>query len=232
MNRKDLKKLLDLDPIKLADDVTGDREQSDALGFAISFIRGRMIKKEMKDRNDTYYGIPLTDFRRIMIETGFELIYEEEFVAKGYDGEEDRDIQLIYWKDDEALLLSVDSYWNQKSINSGRIYYNWASDILNMNEIYAYGLISSGHFVKTDPPIWSGQYDIREALNYHLENLRTYGHFLSPWVETPYLWLLHYMDSKVNGYSVEEIVKRKLGKVDKRIVNKIITKESEFFTGE
>lgn len=229
MNRKDLQMILDFDPMQVAEENAEKRDEAYVLGLILNYLKGNLVKKEMIERGDTYHGMPLIDFRKIMINNGFKLIYEEEFEHKSdamY-----KDIQMIYWND-EGLLIDVDSYWNQKIVNSGNLYYNWTSDFLNVNEVINLGITSSGYFVQNDPPIWCGNYDVREALMYHIENLKTYGSFLCPWVKTPYLWLLHYVDDKGKDYSdLEEIRKKKLGKIDKDIVNKIITKESRYFVG-
>jgi len=47
--------------------------------------------------------------------------------------------------------------------------------------------------------------DCREALKYNIEQLELNGSFVKPWVERPFLWLLHYMDTKVEGYRYEKI---------------------------
>lgn len=230
MDRKALQKILDFDPIKVAKECFENQDKADSLGFTLNYLKSNIIKKEMKERGDTYHGMSLIDFRKVMIDNEFKLIYEEEFEHKSCNTIY-KDIQMIYWND-EGLLVVADSYWNQKSINSGYLYYNWTSNILNVSEVLTLDLTSNGHFIQKDPPMWSGSYDLREALIYHIENLKTYGDFLCPWVETPYLWLLHYVDTESRNYSVVEIGKRKLSKINRDIVNKIIMKESEYFVGE
>jgi hypothetical protein len=42
--------------------------------------------------------------------------------------------------------------------------------------------------------VWVGDHDAREALRHNLTRLDEYGLFVTPWIEQPFLWLLHYGD--------------------------------------
>lgn len=229
MNRHEVKKFLDFDVIDLAEKISKDEEGSMALGFVMNKIKRKVIEREMKDRGDTYPRISFIDFRRILIDNDFKLIYEEEFQGKDY-----KDIQVIYWKDDEGLLLTADSYSGQKNVNSAKIYYNWKSEIINASNVFELDITQNGCFLQMKPyPIWIGSYYANEALIYHLDGLRTYGEFIPEWVQTPFLWLLNYNDSdgEYESYSYEEINKQKLAKIDPQIRNKFIRKESEYYIG-
>lgn len=52
-------------------------------------------------------------------------------------------------------------------------------------------------FMKT--AIWSGDHDCRTALRHNIQKLEEFGEFVTPWVDTPHLWLLHWMDTKDNS---------------------------------
>lgn len=58
--------------------------------------------------------------------------------------------------------------------------------------------------------IWSGDHDCREALKFNIERLLENGIFLKKWKKQPFLWLLHYMDSKTPGYNHEQITKDRI----------------------
>jgi len=58
--------------------------------------------------------------------------------------------------------------------------------------------------------IWCGDHDCREALKHNITQLAENGRFLKKWKETPFLWLLHHGDSKVDGYDYEAITKARI----------------------
>ena len=82
MNRKDLQMILDFDPMQVAEENAEKRDEAYVLGLILNYLKGNLVKKEMIERGDTYHGMPLIDFRKIMINNGFKLIYEEEFEHK------------------------------------------------------------------------------------------------------------------------------------------------------
>lgn len=61
--------------------------------------------------------------------------------------------------------------------------------------------------------IWSGDYDCREALKHHINQLSENGTFLKQWKECPFIWLIHYMDTKEDGYDYVSINKERLSKL-------------------
>ena len=68
---------------------------------------------------------------------------------------------------------------------------------------------SSGGAHKTEN-VWIGDHDGREALLFNLDRLRKHGDFLAPWIEQPFLWLLHYTDSKTDGYDYKAIARERI----------------------
>lgn len=53
--------------------------------------------------------------------------------------------------------------------------------------------------------VWSGNHDCREAVKLKITNMINKGVFLPKWKEQPFLWLLHYMDTKTKGYDYKKI---------------------------
>jgi hypothetical protein len=43
--------------------------------------------------------------------------------------------------------------------------------------------------------VWVGDHDCREAIRHNIGKLEEFGKFVTPWVETPWLWLCHYGDN-------------------------------------
>jgi hypothetical protein len=44
--------------------------------------------------------------------------------------------------------------------------------------------------------VWVGYHDCREAIRHKINGLDEFGTFVTPWVKQPFMWLLHYMDTK------------------------------------
>jgi len=65
--------------------------------------------------------------------------------------------------------------------------------------------------------IWVGNHDCREALKFNISELQKNGTFVKQWVDTPFLWLLHYMDTKSEGYDHEKITTERLNKLPKGV---------------
>lgn len=53
--------------------------------------------------------------------------------------------------------------------------------------------------------IWSGEHDCREATKFKIDKLSQNGVFLKTWKSRPFLWLLHYMDTKTEGWDFSKI---------------------------
>lgn len=58
--------------------------------------------------------------------------------------------------------------------------------------------------------IWVGYHDCREAIKNNINLMLKNGVFLKEWKKQPFLWLLHHGDTKVEGYSYEEINQKRL----------------------
>lgn len=58
--------------------------------------------------------------------------------------------------------------------------------------------------------IWCGDHDCREALKFNINRMVENGTFLKKWKKKPFMWLLHHMDSKQEGYSYEEINEQRI----------------------
>lgn len=149
------------------------------------------IRKRLDD-DDTYYNMSLLNYLRIVRKEGFEQVYETDF-----DGSYKRDKFFIFSKTEEGILLCFDTFtWPGGPIkpNGGYLYYNWRPTDITDTSPYT----ASGSFVKWDQVagdyVWAGYKDCREGLRCHLHDLRTHGTFVTPWVKTPFLWLLHYQE--------------------------------------
>jgi hypothetical protein len=58
--------------------------------------------------------------------------------------------------------------------------------------------------------VWVGDHDCREAVKMNITNMIDNGTFLTKWKERPFMWLLHYMDTKVEGYDYKQIIEDRI----------------------
>lgn len=231
-----LKRMLEFDPLDAVEKATGKKmgksldDPITAAGLAVNLLHNKMKKNYLKERDDSYMSMPLVDFVTILINEDFKLIYEEEFIDTDYDSGPKKERFNIYWHDKDGLLISFDSYAEQKRVNSVKLYYNYKP--LDGKIFYTTGLPQNGYFHdRTINGIWIGSYDAREALRFHINSLREIGDFVVPWVEEPFLWFLNYMDTKDENYNYREINKMKLEKIDPMIRNKFIIQTSDYYIG-
>lgn len=58
--------------------------------------------------------------------------------------------------------------------------------------------------------LWAGHHDCREILKFNISRLAENGTFVKKWKNQSFIWLLHHMDTKQDGYSYEEINKQRI----------------------
>src|SRR3989344_628154 len=151
--------------------------------------------------SDTTLSNKLSDYLKVLTEEGFEEVLKLSFV-----GDEGRQESFfIFFHEGNGIILALDTFGGDKT-NGGHFYYNWRPHSgTKINKC-----ISSGSFSLKDKTVWIGDHDCRESLRRNLHNLRQHGTFVNPWIEQPFLWLLHYMDTKKEGYDYEAISAKRI----------------------
>lgn len=120
----------------------------------------------------------------------------EEVLAIKFRHREAEDTFFIFARRD-GVLLGFDTY-NGNAINGGKIYYNWEP-----RGQFDWSVTSSGRMhTRTDREIWIGDHDCRQMLAGKIAKLTSNGSFVSPWIERPFLWLLHHGDPKDADYKL------------------------------
>jgi hypothetical protein len=196
-----LPEILKFDVIGEVEQATGRRvtTEPDVTGLmALSFsIDAAQRKRELlSEACDTYMGMQMGDYRAIIEAYGFELVLETPFLGHFSD-----ERHYVYAHRD-GLLLSVDTYQGER-VNGGKVYYAWQTtpDVKDRHSLTSSGgWIDKGVFT-----LWLGDHDCREAIIFNLDALRAAGKFVTPWPRQPFLWLLHYMDTKTPNYDYEAI---------------------------
>jgi hypothetical protein len=192
---------LNFDALAHAERLTGESyktsRETEMLGVALHLTHGEQKRELLRGSNDTYWAQPMRDWIQLVEGLGFDLLHEEQIPGSG-------DMYRIWWHRD-GLLMDADSYWGDKSVNSAKVYFNYCGPRSAMHHC------SSGHVGELHGvSVWEGSRDAREGLRFALDRMRAEGHFVSPWVKTGFLWLLHYQDTKADGYDYKAITKARL----------------------
>lgn len=206
-----LANLLNYDPLDNAEHVTGKSYKTDECTMAIGFIDHLRASAErnatLELLDDTAFSNTVERYTRIITEEGFERVLEIPFADK--DGTPE---SFQIWFHPDGLLLDFDTF-RTRDINSAKFYFN----VRPKEQHSMYELRCSGGFCRSDNTAFSGDFDAREALRFHIRQLRAAGEFLNPWVEQPFLWLLHYMDVKAEGYDHAAITEERIAMLPEHV---------------
>jgi len=190
--------VLKFDPLDVAERITGTsthdaNSPAMALGFLLAMKHGARKEEMLAEIGDTRFSNTLSDYVAIVEKAGFEQV-----LALPFAGNEDVQETMFVFARHDGLLLRFDTYQSDR-VNGGAVYYNWRPDSIKTMHRYT----SSGGMVSDT--VWAGDHDCREAIVHKMKQLQENGACVSPWVKRPFLWLLHYMDAKVEGYDYEAI---------------------------
>lgn len=208
----DIASALSFDALHTAEQLTGrsykDSKATEALGLALHIEHVQRKADLLRAAGDTVFSNTVADYLRIAAEEGFAVVLDLPFKGRVYGEEEAADEHLyVLWHAD-GVLLKFDTHGGD-SVNGGQFYYNWRPR--NNAPEEGNDCLSSGGWERmADDWIWSGNHDCREALRYHLRQLRERGGFVKPWVRRPFLWLLHYMDEKTEGFDYKAVNRERL----------------------
>jgi len=195
-----LKQALRRDPINEAELITGKDSHNDDvtiwLGLAIEQQLSAEKQRLLENTGDTTFSNKLDRYVRIISSLGFERVLEIPFAGRSWGGSPaPQECFFVYFEPRRGILLRFDTHQGD-NVNGGNFYYNWQPHDENFRGSH---ILSSGSFVCHDgelvtPLTWSGNHDCREALRLHINQLEQHGQFVTPWVKTPHLWLIHYND--------------------------------------
>jgi hypothetical protein len=198
-------RILSFDPLSEAEKATGkdyhNDESTSLLGLGLAITHNQRKDSLLKSMGDTSFTNDLQDYQQIIEAEGFVKIIELPFFSESSEKDES---YFIYFNTEKGILLSFDTFSGRRSVNGGSFYYNWLPDKNNENW---FRLTSSGGFTKD---VWVGCHDCREALRLNIRNLANNGKFVTPWVDEPFLWLLHHGDTKNEGYDYKKINEQRI----------------------
>ena len=220
MADKYLDRLLRFDPIDTAEQISGgDRDSALPLGMLLATGHNLHKHQVLEGLDDTTFANRLDRYLRICADLGFETVIDLPFEGRRWDSDPPPAEHFYILARRDGLLLTLDTFLSD-SVNGAKIYYNWRPHVEPME---AYHMTSSGHWhgYDTDSVTWIGDHDAREALRHKISVLEQNGEFLAPWVEQPFLWLLHYQDSKTDSYDYQQINRDRIAMLPDWVQNMI-----------
>lgn len=193
----EIDELLRFDSLAAAEALTGqsykDDEPTMALGMLLHMDANQRKRELLSARDDTHFGISLTDAQRIYSDLGFDVIHEHQF-----EGTSAPETFRVLWHSD-GILAVIESYsggdGKQGSVNTTKIYFCHRSH--EGNETALWNLPMSGR--SPVEGVTTGDIDTREGLRNTLTKLRELGEFVTPWIEPGYMALVDYTQWHSDG---------------------------------
>lgn len=205
----EIDRLLAVDPLAEAERITGVSYKDEkrgkgldnpaaALGLILLQTNAAAKEKVLRETGDTVFSNELPRYQSIIEKYGFENVLADHWLSRwGHDE------TYFTYAHRKGLLLAFDTF-NGKSVNGGKVYYNWRPASMEVMS----GATSSGGLTKDG--VWVGDHDCREALIHNLTKLDNRGEFVCPWAKRGFLWLLNFDEPKVEGYDYKAITEARI----------------------
>lgn len=173
----------------------------------------------MNKNNPDGFSQTAEEFIEALEGLGFQKVLQQDIPNDEW-GDGKLDQYYIFWRN--GILLTFDTYWGGKSVNSANAYFNYKRRG-EKGRLRGCG----GHVAESIPnsknyDIYIGSRDAREGLRLFIEEAEQNGEFLQTWIQRPFLWLLHYMDEKVEGYDYKAINATRIAQLPEEVQNSII----------
>ena len=196
----ELDQLLAFDALDTAEKLVGqDGNAALSLGLALQMHKSAVLREELEARGDTLLSNELGRYLGIVQDLGFEPVLSLPFEGRSWDGEAPPPETFHVLAHRDGMLLAFDTF-GTTAVNGAKVWYNWRPRDAEVG----WSMTSSGGYHNWDPEkrtgIWAGDHDAREALRHKIQRLRDNGELLARWQKRPFLWLLHHMDTKPEGY--------------------------------
>lgn len=226
-NDETLDAILRRDPLGEAEKITGlsykDDEETSALGMLMHMAMSEEKRQALTARGDTHYASTLEEQIAVMEGQGFETVLVDPFESRNGEAE----AYFVMWHP-EGVLATVESFHGTRR-NSCVYYYNMRFTPENM--VRRFSINQSGHlFAYGEDPendtVWVGHLDGREGFVHTFNRLRSMGEFLPKWIERPFLWLVNYRETDVDGYDFRAINEERIARLP-QYVRDAITPEGE-----
>lgn len=213
----ELEQALQYDPLAHAERITGvsykDEQSTALLGMLLMHQQGAKKNELLKANNDTSYSNSLQENLAVLKDMGFQMLICEPIENTG-------DMWRVFWK--PGVLIFCDSYSGDKTLNSGNAYFNYyGNPPSSLRCSYSW----CGEINGT--PVLSCGLDIREGFRHQMEAISENGQLLETWIERPFLWLLHYQDTKIDGFIYGTINEERISMLPAEVIAAISPKTNQ-----
>lgn len=151
--------------------------------------------------SDTRHGMTLDEYIEKILSLGFEEVLKTDFKHTTNDRREREDTYYVFAHRD-GWLITLDTYthdygfdkgvdqgFSEKAVNVIQLHYNWKPGSMHRRVHHTH----NGGFVRYDENagiyIWAGYHDVREGLDYSMQDLVMYGDIMNPWEKNTINWL-------------------------------------------
>jgi hypothetical protein len=125
-NQEQIKKLQDVDALDIAEKLVGEsyktNEDVGFLGMALSMKKTEILNELLDKNNDTRFSEKTEIYLKKVLDFGFKIIYEEDFINTHDNKTSEK--QYILWHEKFSILLNFDTFFGSR--NGAKFYYNWS----------------------------------------------------------------------------------------------------------
>lgn len=237
MSKKELlDRSLAFDALADAEKITGESYKTDKrtemLGLGMFFLNNQLKEAMLLEAGDTPFSCEFNKQLAIALHEGFKVVLHDTFISnhKGDNGIPYNETYMILWNP-EGFLMTLESY-RETSRNTAKLLYNLDLKEHVANKGTTSGITSSGSFVfdtskatkenryGENTYIWSGDHDAREGFRRTLGILRS-ANPLPIWKNAPFLWLVNYAESNVDGYDYNAITNERIARLPQDVQDAI-----------
>lgn len=224
MSKEQIRELLSIDPLQVAEDLTGksykDDEQTANVGVAIALLYSQHKNAVLLAHDDTTISNKVSRYNMILGSMGFKEVLKMPFENR----EQKQEHLFVFAHPETGVIISYDTFCGDH-VNGGHMYYCLHKKPDAPDKAF-YGATSAGSWESESEPdwrqsyetgspkdlYWKGNHDCREAIRYHYNRLGEVFDFINPWPKNPrHSWcdlkLLHHMDWRYIEASEKEGMK-------------------------
>ena len=200
------KQIKDFDPLDTAEKLTGEPLSTDgvgALGFLLLQHHAAAKREALEAMGDFHSRITYSEAQEVLIKFGFSEVFSESFEDK--DSERTNNEHFKMFWNPMGILVTLESYWNGKTVNSCHAYFNWRSNDKEKPFTRSPIGCSGGIIMKDDNWMkelttenfigWHCGVDGREGLISLLMEMFSTGSFFPKWAKAPHLWFINFAES-------------------------------------
>jgi len=209
---QNVKDALSFDPLDTAEKITGLRCDEDqntiGVGVALSTFNSDVKKSILVETKDTHFMMLFSEFLSVATDLGFKEILRDQI-------QDSKDVFIIMYR--PGILLKCESYYDGSVVNSANMYLNYKGPNEGM---FHY---SGGYVCDADgQSVWEASFDVREGLRFTINMMEEKGQILESWVERPFLWLLDYNHTKIEGYDYNAINAGRISRLPSEVQRMIL----------